>query len=117
MINISTRIFPYRLDLKTKEPVELLIEITNVSTTSKLLSTELIVDPDLCLEKSGIKKSTYKRLGEIAPKQKVNFKYLIYPFQGAKPGTHMVKFKVKEHFNDYKYVENITEKRIEISTI
>lgn len=117
MINISTKVFPYRLDLKTKDPIELTIEVTNISTTAKLLSSEIILDPELCLEKASIKKSEYKRHGEILPNQKIIMIYEIHPFQGALQGKKTVKFKVKEHFNDYKYVENITEKRIEIPVI
>lgn len=117
MINISTRMFPYRLDLKTKDPIELTIEITNMSATAKILSSDIIFDPELCLEKSGIKKSEYKRHGEVLPNQKIVMTYDVHPFQGAKPGRKTIKFKVKEHFNDYKYIENITEKRIEIPVI
>jgi len=117
MINISTSIFPYRLDLKTKEPIELTIDVINMNVSSKLLSSDIILSPELCLEKTGIKKSEHKRLGEILPKQKITLKYYIHPFQGATTGRHLVKFKIKEHFNDYKYVENTTEKRIEIPVI
>jgi uncharacterized membrane protein len=117
MINIVTQMYPYRLDIKKGDPVELNIKITNLNDCTKLLSFDIVLEHDLCLEKSSLKKSQSKRLGEILAKESVSLKFNIYPFQGITPGKHKIKIKVTEHFNDYNYVESLTQKFLEINSI
>ena len=117
MININTQIYPYRLDIRSGEPIELVIKITNLNSSSKLLGFDIILDSNLCLEKNSLKKSQRKRLGNIASKESKFFKFNIYPFQGITPGKYRIKLKVSEHFNDYNYIESFTEKFIEINAI
>jgi hypothetical protein len=117
MININTQIYPYRLDIKSGEPVELLVKITNLNSSVKLLGLDIILDKNLCLEKNSLKKSKSKRLGEFISKESKLLKFYIFPFQGIIPGKYKIKIKVTEHFNDYNYIESFTEKILEINAI
>jgi uncharacterized membrane protein len=118
MIKIDSELFPYRLDIKSKEPVELTVKLTNYGIEEKLLSLDIILDTNLCLEKNNLKKSQHKRVGKLKPKESISYQFQIYPFQGAEPGkTYKIKLRVFEHYNDYKHVEDSSIKLIPINTI
>lgn len=117
MINIATSLFPYRMDISNKNPVELTLKIKNMSNEIKLLSFDIILQKTISLDKSGLKKSETIRLGEIKPDQIILKKFDIYPFQGIKPGENKVLIRVCEHYLDYNSLKEKTEKIIYIRSI
>jgi len=110
MISISTNIYPYRMSLRTKEPVELTFSVKNIGEKNALVSMEVVVDSSLCLNGSGSKKSDGARLGKLGPGESKDFRYMIYPFQGIRPGKHGYSVKVIEHAGDYSDKGQATEK-------
>lgn len=117
MINITTSLFPFRLNIKDKNPIELSIQIKNMSSSSKLISYDVILDKTISLDKSGLKKSESFRYGELKSNEVINNKLLIYPFQGIKPGENKVMICVTEHYLDYNTIREKTEKIISIRSI
>lgn len=116
MINIVSSIYPYRLNIKEKEPIELIVKITNKGNETKLLSYDIALDPALSLDKSGLKKAAGQRMGEIKPDETKIFKFPIYAFQGIKPGNHDIMFAVNEHYLDYSQLSERTEKIIQVKS-
>jgi len=117
MINIVTSIFPYRLDTHLKEPLELNLKIKNADPDIKLVSVDIILDPNLALEKSGVKKAVSLRIGDLGGGKSILKKFEIYPFQGIKPGTYNVLVRVNEHYVNYEQLKSKTEKLIPIKAI
>ncbi len=116
MIGINTRTYPYRLDSKSKEPLELFIKLTN-GTTKKMLSIDLVLDEDLSFDRIKPINTDYKRLGEFEPNQNKEIKFFIYPAIGSNPGLKSIKIRIGEHSRDYNYVDNKTEQKININMI
>jgi len=116
MIGINTRTYPYRLDSKSKEPMELYVKLTN-GTVKKMLSIDLVLDDDLSFDKIKPINTDYKRLGEFTPNQSKEIRFFIYSAIGARPGLKTVKIRVGEHAKDYNYVDNKTEQRTNINMI
>ena len=110
MINITTSFFPYRLDIKSKEPVELSITIKNMSKKTELISYDVILENTLSFDKSGLKKSNSHRVGELKPDEKRTFKFDVYPFQGITPGNNRIKIIVNQHYQNYDHLTDKTEK-------
>ena len=117
MINIMTSIYPYRMDLSSKKPIELSVSIKNLSKFIKLLSFDIQLDGTLSFEKSGLKKSKYFRLDDVKPNEIKNFKFQVHPSQGCKPGMHKIKLVVNEHYRDYNSLTDKTEKILQIKVI
>lgn len=116
MIGITTRTSPYRLDSKSKEPIELYLKLTN-SPIKRLLSIDVTLDEDLSFDKIKPINTDYKRLGDFTPGQAKEVKYIIYPAVGAMPGLKSVKVRIGEHSKDYNYIDSKTESTIKINMI
>jgi len=117
MINIVTSLFPFRLNISDKQPVELTIQIKNMGLEDKLISCDIILENSIALDKSGLKKSTSFRYGEIKPDQVISEKLYIYPFQGIKPGDNKIMIRVNEHYLNYNSLREKTEKMIVVKSI
>ncbi len=117
MINIITSLFPFRLNISEKKPVELTIQIKNMGLEAKLISCDIVLDNSISLDKSGLKKSISFRFGEIKANQIISEKLEIYPFQGIKPGDNKIMIKVNEHYLNYDSLREKTEKVIIIKSV
>ncbi len=117
MIKIFTKLYPYRLNLKSKEPVDLEIKLKNLSNSAKQISIELIPDSDLSFEKTGSKRNEYKRLGVIKSHESITLNYSVYPFTGIVPGKHFIKIIVGEHTADYNVVNDSYESIVLLNTV
>lgn len=117
MIKIFTKLYPYRLNLKSKEPLDLEITLKNLSTSAKLISIELIPDSDLSFEKTGSKRDEYKRLGVIKANESITLNYNVYPFTGIVPGKHSIKIIVGEHTDNYNVVNESYESVVFVNTV
>lgn len=116
MIGISTRVFPYRLECKSKEPIELFVTLTN-GTLRRQLSIDIALDDALSFDRVKPEHTAYKRLGEFGPSQSKELVFYIYPVVGAMPGSKQVQIRVGEHTKDYNIIEQETEKLVSINMI
>lgn len=117
MINIITSLFPFRLNISEKKPIELTIQIKNMGNETKLISYDVILENSLSLDRSGLKKAESFRYGDLKPNGTIYNKLFIYPFQGIRPGDHKVLIKVIEHYIDYNSIDQKTEKVIFIKSV
>lgn len=117
MINIITSLFPFRLNIKDKSPVELTIQIKNMGLENKFISYDIILDNTISLDKSGLKKSFSIRHGDFKPNEVINQRLYIYPFQGIRPGDNKIIIRVNEHYLDYDSLKQKTDKIIVIKSI
>jgi len=116
MIGINTRTYPYRLDSKHKEPMELFVKLTN-SPIKRMLSIDLVLDEDLSFNAIKPINTDYKRIGPFGPGESKEIRYHIYPAVGAYPGTKKIKIRVGEHNTDYNVIDNQTQTTISITMI
>lgn len=110
MINITYSIFPFRLNIKKKEPIEFTLIIKNMGSETKFISYDILLDKTLSLDKGGLKKSDSFRHGDFKPDEVIRKKIMIYPFQGIKPGDNKIFIRVNEHYLDYSALSQKTER-------
>ncbi|MFH1663586.1 MAG: hypothetical protein ABH986_02115 [archaeon] len=110
-LNVKTSLFPYRMKLRTREPLELTFSVTNNGIKPKLISFILELPAQLGLDKAGVNRVIRKRLAEkLVQGQTRKFSYEIFPSKVVETGEYTALLEVSEHFNDYNYVlENKTE--------
>lgn len=113
-VNIKVAFFPFRMYLKRKEPVELVIEIKNNSDKTKLLSMQLAASRVLSLDTSGINKGAEQKIGELAPGQSTKLKYEVFAKPTADYGEYPVRVKVFEHYNSYDYIMQEYTKNVKL---
>jgi hypothetical protein len=117
MINITNSLFPFRLNIKEKNPIELTLKIKNMGVEDKFISYDVVLERTLSFDKSGLKKSVSIRHGTLKPDETISEKLEIFPFQGIKAGDHRVLVIVNEHYLDYTSLKQKTEKVIIIKSL
>ncbi len=113
-MNIDYSIYPYRLSLKKKEPIELKIDISNPSDKEKMISLEILTPRTLSIDKSGYKSSIIERFQTFEPKKKITKYFDIYPKVMTRAGEDFVLIRILEHYNDFNSVQKTIEKKIPI---
>ncbi len=114
-LNVKTSLFPYRLKLSNREPIELSFTITNNGIKPKLVSFVLELPQQLGLDKSGMNRVVRKRLADkLIPNQTRKFVYEIFPSKVTDTGEYTASLNVSEHFQDYTYVLDNKDEQITI---
>jgi len=116
MIKITNSLFPFRLNIKEKNPIELTLKIKNLGVEDKFISFDVVLEKTLSFDKSGLKKSISVRHGILKPDETIAERLDIFPFQGIKDGDHRVLVIVNEHYLDYNSLKQKTEKVIIIKS-
>jgi hypothetical protein len=112
---VKTSLFPYRMKLKTREPIELSFTITNNGLKPKLISFVLELPPQLGLDKAGVNRIVRKKLQDkVAPNQTEKFSYEIFPSKVVETGEYIASLNVSEHFKDFNYVLESKDEEITI---
>jgi len=111
-LEVKSNLYPYRLLLKRRAPVELSIELKNNSNENKLVSFQLVMTRSLSLDKGGLKSADAKRLGEMKPMESKRFYYEIFPKLGIAATDQPIQVQVIEHYNNYNYVTKKITKNI-----
>jgi len=117
MINVTSTLFPFRLNTKLKEPIELTLKIKNMGNDVQFVSYDVILENSISLDKSGLKKAVSFRHGDLKPNETITEVLNIYPFQGIKPGDHRILIRVNEHYLNYDSLKQKTEKIIVVKSI
>lgn len=113
-MEIKSNLFPYRLILSRRKPVELAVEVKNNSEERKLASLELALTRFMAFDRGGLKTEEVKRLGELLPGETRSFYFSIYPKQGISPAEYPVQIRVLEHYNNYKYMVRQVTKNLSL---
>ncbi len=114
---IDYSIYPYKLSLKRREPIELKITLTNPSDKEKMISLEVLTPRTLSIDKSGYKNYVVERFPSFKPKDRIIKYYDIYPKVTTRIGEEFVVIRVLEHYDDFSFVQKSIEKNVHISVI
>jgi len=114
MVEIRTELNPLRLVLKNKEPVELMVQITNDSDKPRLISFDIVLGNHLAFEKQGRTNAKSKHLGELAPGQRIITYFSIYPKISIETGENIILLSAIEHYNSYQYILGKKTKQIHL---
>jgi hypothetical protein len=114
MLEISTQLFPYRLKMETRQPIELKVTIKNNSREPALVSYDIATEKTLALDKGGYKSTENVKVGVIAPGASVSGRFEVFAKHLAKIGLHKIYIRATEHYNNYNLVKNEYRKEIEV---
>jgi uncharacterized membrane protein len=114
MLSVITNFTPYRLKLRKKEPVQLIVQIKNSGNDNRIVSMQLALSRQLSLDKSGINSGIEKKLGEMKPGESKKFYYDVYAKQLTDPGEYPIILKVMEHYRSYDFVEKEYKKKMSL---
>ena len=115
MLQITTSFHPFRLKMKRREPVQLLLKVKNVGAEKEFVSYEVLLGSGLSMDKSGLKVKASFRIGELEPGKETEEYFEIHPRHIPKEGPYPIEIKAVEHFNkNYGYVKKDYKKTIEL---
>ncbi|HLC36253.1 MAG TPA: hypothetical protein VJK05_01440 [archaeon] len=112
-LSLNARLFPYRLLLSRKKPVELEIEISNKGDKPRLLSLEVLTPRGISLDRAGLKKGDARQLGEFPPGVK-RFKFDLFPSQSIENGEHLIEVTLVDHHQSYQFVTKKLVKKVSL---
>lgn len=113
--SLKARFNPYRLSLKDKSPVDLILEIENLRKEEPLLTSVVIRVPKaLGLDSMGLNQIREIRMGYMKPEESKNLRIEIYPAARAKPALYPILITAFCHYRDYSHILNSEKKRIEL---
>jgi hypothetical protein len=113
-LELKSNLFPYRLILSRKEPVELSVKVTNNSPDKKLVTMQIAMARAIALDRGGLKKGADQRLGEMEPGQSKEFVFQVFPKHGVKAAAYPIQIRLIEHFNSYEYIARKVVKSMEL---
>ena len=104
MVDIRTELSPLRMVLKNKDPVELMVQITNDTDKARLISFDIVLGNHLAFEKQGRTNAKTTHLGELAPGKRVMQYFSIFPKISVEQGEQPIFISAIEHYNSYQYI-------------
>ena len=113
-LEVKSNLYPYRLIMKRRTPVELTIDLKNNSNETKLVSFQLALARKLSLDKGGLKNMEMRQLGHLKPLENKRFYFEIFPKMGIVPADYPIKIQVLEHYDSYNYVAKKITKNISL---
>jgi hypothetical protein len=116
-VSINTYFHPFRLDSRTREPVELTVELVNRDQKEKRLTLELALAKGLGLDKSAFKNMDLIRIEKMAAGEKKVFRFDVFGSTILEKKDYPIKIRVLEHqegYQNYKYVQREYNKVIEL---
>jgi len=117
MMLISNNIFPYRIDIKSKEPLQFEVILKNPNPLPKTISYEILFPDGITIDSKGAKKSEIYKLGEFKSGEARSFKYRLYPNTNLRVGKIEIIVRAYEHYGAYDNIEQTTEKVIIIRVV
>lgn len=113
---VKTSFHPYRMVIKRKEKVEMIVEITNISEEEKMTSLTVQTPKGLSLNETLNVNSLEKRLGVLKPKQTARIFFNIHPRFDTPPGPKEISLKLTEHHKSYDFVSDQFDSKIILKT-
>lgn len=115
MVQVRTNLYPYRLVLARKEPVQLTVDITNDLSETRGYSIEVNVPRSLGLERAGAKIQDYKLLGDFSPGQEKRLYYDIFHKATVDAQSYPIHVFVHEHEKGSREVIRTVSKIIDLT--
>jgi hypothetical protein len=113
-VQIRTNLYPYRLILSRREPVQLTVDIKNDQREDRAYSIEVNVPRSLGLERAGAKMQDYKLLGDFAPMQEKRIYYDIFHKAAVDAESYPINVFVHEHPKGSREVKRTVSRRIDL---
>ncbi len=114
MVRVDTQLTPYRLDLNSRRPVELMVEVVNDSDRTQIISYDIVLANTLGFDKQGLKNSIVRKFDGMQPNEKSREYFEVWPKATARRGNHPILITITEHYNSYKYILGKKRKRLEL---
>ena len=112
---LKMRFSPFRLSIKSKEPVELVLDIENLRDEEPLLTSIVIRIPKaLGLDSMGLNQMREIRMGYLKPRENKRFHIEVYSTARTKTNIYPIIVTAFSHYRDYSHVLNSVKKRIEL---
>ncbi|HRT03065.1 MAG TPA: hypothetical protein P5513_03915 [Candidatus Diapherotrites archaeon] len=117
MLSFLINLYPYKLDFKKKEPIELNISIKNMDNRLKSVIINISLDNTLSFNSKALKSSLIQKINPLQNNEEKHFRFKIYPSKGMHPGksVHSGIVKVYEYLLDSGELDNVYEKPIKIN--
>ena len=103
-LSISSSLFPYRMNLNEKSPMEFTLEIKNNDIKSKNVAFNLLLPDVVSFDKTGINKAVQKNIASLKPNEKQKFVFELHPTKKADLGTFDGELLVEEFAGNYDYL-------------
>lgn len=103
-LEINSTLFPYRLSLKEKSPMELTIELKNSEAKTKNISFDLVLPDIVALDKSGFNKGVQKRIDGFKSHDRQKFVFELHPTKKIDVGEYEGLVIVEEYSGNYDYI-------------
>jgi uncharacterized membrane protein len=113
--SLKVRFNPYRLSLKDKTSVDLILDLENLRAEEPLLTSVVIrVPKQLGLDSMGLNQMREIRMGYLKPEESKSLRIEIYPTARTKPAIYPILITAFCHYRDYSHILNSEKKRIEL---
>ncbi|MDO8625194.1 MAG: hypothetical protein Q7R47_03860 [Candidatus Diapherotrites archaeon] len=109
-IAVTSDLFPFRINLKSKEQWEFNLTITNRGSKSMKLSLQIELPRQVTFSKVGLQMQYEKRFDNFKAGDTITLKEPIFLSSQAEVGNYSGWIKIAEHYGDYGY-EMQTKKR------
>ena len=99
---------PLRLNAKTKNSLNLVVKVTNMTKDPQLVSVDVLLPKDAIIgfEPTCINKAMEKRLGEVRPGETASAAIPIWASTQTGPGVHELQITAYAHYIGYEKVLN-----------
>lgn len=116
-INLSFT--PLRLSANSKNSVNLLVKIKNLTKDPQLVSVDVLLPKDVVIgfEPTCINKAMEKRLGEVMPGETKEASIPIWSSTQTKVGTHEIGITAYAHYIGYEKVLNYMKTRTSLRIV
>ena len=114
MVSVKSNLFPYRMVLKRREPVQLSVQVKNDSGEEKLVSLEVLLPRELGLDKGGLKSKEVVKIGKLLPNQEKILYFDIFPKSTTSKMEYPVNVTLLEHYKDFNYVNSRHSKELQL---
>ncbi len=109
---IRTFIYPLRLKLSEKEPIELKIELENEDQKTKLITLQVVLPEVVSFSRASINTEFSKRIDRFNPLEIHKEKIFVYLSRYARPGNFLGKVIVSDHYREFGVIERQFKKEI-----
>lgn len=105
---IAVSFTPLRLNSKSKNSVNLIVKITNLTKDPQLVSVDVLLPKNALIgfEPTCINKAMEKRLGEVRPDETVKASIPVWASTQTQPGSHELQVTAYAHYIGYEKVLN-----------
>ena len=115
MIDVKAELTPFRMVLARREPLQLLIEMTNNSNKVQMVSLEISGGNYLAFDKGGRMRILTKKFDSFKPGETIRDYYNVYPAANADRAEDVITVLVAEHYNgSYQYIQSKKVKEISV---